>query len=210
VPQTVIDWNNALDTKTVQIFSVGAILIAVSGLRLKDPQWWWQPWTFVLAVVAFLVAALNCYRVYRPIGLAVAPHPKATVDPELLALTPTEYRRQAIEDLAQDHDGKHSRLIMKSAQVRVALQLAAAEVLLLVLSLFRFSVAQNAATELELAGARQRFRLFIVRGLRSLRTAGCGLARRRIDLGVVVHVARSIVGLLSELLSTARITPSSR
>lgn len=140
VPQADIEWNNALDTKAVQVFSVGAILLGVTQLRLVDPQWAWQKWTFLLAVIAFLLAALNCYRAYRPGGLAVGLDPKTTVDPELLERSPTEYQRQAIVDLARDHDLNTRRLQTKAEQIRVALFFAAAEVVLLVLSLLRFKV----------------------------------------------------------------------
>jgi hypothetical protein len=133
-----ISWAESLDAKIVAVFSVSSVLISLAPALTSGSKSFGTIVFWILALVFWVRAALECYRAYRPRDFTVGPSPQKTLDPKWLRLKPSQYYFYAIRDMGESHEANRGLIAEKAQHMSAALFATALEVLCLAFAFFVF------------------------------------------------------------------------
>jgi len=125
-------WYEALDGKTVAVFSVSSLVAALAPkVGVQNVTWW------LLALVAWMVSAVACFVAFFPRDFRFDPKPKVLMNEAWLKLDPVDFRRYRLADVAETYRINSKAYRFKVRTLSIAIGATAIEVLLLAIALFR-------------------------------------------------------------------------
>lgn len=128
------DWGDALDAKTVAVFSVASVILSVAPLFHESTPRGLALVVLIAAVICWGVAVMFCHDAYTPRGLRVDPSPHKLLSPAWLSLPPGQFYFFRLRDMAKTHNHNRDTLDDKADRLRWATAFVAAEVALLALA----------------------------------------------------------------------------
>lgn len=135
--QTLLSsWSDALDAKVVAVFGVASIIMGLAPVLRRPDAPGWTLIVLLLALACWLAAVFNCRRAYSPKDFRVGPDPASIQESDWRDLTPAEYRRFRLRDMADSCDFNQERVLEKANALGWAILFTAVEVPLLVLGLY--------------------------------------------------------------------------
>jgi len=128
VYRLVDDATEVLNRKVVAVFAVASAIATVGPVLGKFGLWSPGWWLSVGAAGMWLLAAVACWRAFRPRVYRFDPDPATFLTPEWLALSPGEFYLHRLESVRESVAGNAAAVTTRGEALRDALACALVEV----------------------------------------------------------------------------------
>jgi len=128
VYRLVDDATEVLNRKVVAVFTVVSAIATVGPVLGKFTLWSDGWWLSVGAAVMWLLAAVECWRAFKPRVYRFDPDPATFLTPEWLALSPGAFYFHRLESVRESVEGNAAEVTARGEALRDALKCALFEV----------------------------------------------------------------------------------